>query len=133
MLVIGPKLRVYNKDHFKSMIKRTEEDYGGGSIAQKIGAAFSRTVESHSNADWSTFINNIIDHDLQFNHHQIMTQYLEHYAFESQGNLQEFKNKNNKFLTVDTVDSIEDRVRVYLSKTGLKDLNLNTKMDAHTF
>ena len=62
-----------------------------------------------------------------------MNQYLEHYAFESQGNLQEFKNKNNKFLTVDTVDSIEDRVRVYLSKTGLKDLNLNKKMDAHTF
>ena len=53
-----------------------------------------------------------------------------HYAYESRGDLSEFKQKSAKFLTVDRINEIEDRVRVYQSTQGLKDLKLNTPISA---
>lgn len=42
------------------MLKTTEDYYGGGTVAQKIGSAImSKITESHANVDWSPFIGNI--------------------------------------------------------------------------
>lgn len=87
-------------------------------------------MESHSNQDWSQFMPHIYQH---FQPHIINEQYLYHFGFSSQGDLSEFKNKNNNYLNLHTVNHIEDRVRIYLSTTGLKDLKLNNPVDADTF
>jgi hypothetical protein len=33
LLILGPRVKLYNKDHFKSLLKTTEDYYGGGTVA----------------------------------------------------------------------------------------------------
>jgi len=53
--------------------------------------------------------------------------YLTHFAYENNGNLTEFKKKESYYVESKHLETIEDRVRIYLSTTGLKNLKLNTK------
>lgn len=81
LLILGPKIKQYNKDHFKSYCKYQEERSGGGTTMQLIGAALKKAVmESHSNVDWSQFMPHISQH---FQPHIINEQYLYHFGFSS--------------------------------------------------
>jgi hypothetical protein len=130
---LGPSLKIYNKDHFKILHKYTEERQGSGGLLANFGAAIkNKMTETHSSVDWSNFMPNILSSTTR-NLMEVVRLYLTHFAFENRGDLSEFKSKTNLFLTVAIVEKIEDRVRVYMSTTGLKDLKLNKPLSADQF
>jgi len=79
MLVLGPKVKKYNKDHFKTLHKYMEEKSGSGGMLTNIGNALKKSImESHSNVDWRNFMSNIhTSTDVMIT----LKLYLEHFAF----------------------------------------------------
>ena len=78
-------------------------------------------TDSHQNADWSHILRNLTMGDLSYrtDDHSLARLYLEHFAFLNGGVLDEFKNKDAAFLPNYTIEEIEDRVKIYLSKNGM--------------
>jgi len=59
--------------------------------------------------------------------------YLEHFCYENKGSLSEFFNKNAEFLNKEMLQSIEDKVQIYLATNGMNDLKKNDRIDAAMF
>lgn len=74
-------------------------------------------TDSHQNANWSHLIENLHVSDLSYSTDDtsLARLYLEHFAFLNGGVLDEFKNKDAVFLHKNMIESIEDRVQIYLS------------------
>jgi hypothetical protein len=89
-------------------------------------------TDSHQNADWSHILRNISVGELSYgsDDHSIAKLYLEHFAFLNNGILSEFKNKDAAFLQNYTIEEIEDRVQIYLSKNGMQGLIGNKRINA---
>jgi hypothetical protein len=70
ILILGPKVRKYDKENFKKLRKYLEEKAGSGGVMSNIGNAIkSKVMESHSEVDWSNFMPHILDKTQ--NHHNI--------------------------------------------------------------
>ena len=133
ILTLGPKVNLYDKDIFKSFVKHREFIMGGGSLTNKIAQGLKSLVtDSHQNADWSHILRNLTVGDLSYgtDDHSLAVLYLEHFAFLNGGVLDEFKNKDAAFLRNHTIEEIEDRVKIYLSKNGMQGLANNKRITA---
>lgn len=82
-----------------------------------IGNAFkSKVFDSHQGQNWSPFFNHISDGAGKIGDHQIAMKYLEHFAFQNGGSLNEFKSKNNSYLNQSLIERIENQVRIWSAK-----------------
>jgi hypothetical protein len=92
-------------------------------------------TDSHQNADWSHILRNLTVGELSYrtDDYGLAALYLEHFAFLNGGVLDEFKNKDAAFVRNHTIEEIEDRVKIYLSKDGMQGLANNKRITAQLF
>lgn len=131
ILSMGPKLNIYDEKLLTVFIKYMESILGGGSTLTKISNAYNSYADRHHERDWSHQFPGILN-QRPHGMYEIIDKYLTHYAYQNGGDLSRFK-VYKVFLTKDTVNMIEDQVRVFRATDGLKGLKLNNEISAEEF
>jgi hypothetical protein len=70
---------------------------------------FNNRDKYHQN--WNSYIGSVLVHS--GNTHEVVRSHLEFLAYQSQGNLDEWKKICKYYLRKEEVESIEDQVRIY--------------------
>ena len=117
---------------FKKLAEYTEVIYGGGGMGKQIMNAFkSKIFDKHQGENWSSNFNTLSE-GLSIDAGSIAKQYLEHFAFQNNGDLSTFKKKDAHFLREHMINSIEGEVQVWLSRDGMKSVR-NPSVTQHVY
>lgn len=100
-------------------------------MMSKLKQGVQSMMDPHYTSDWSHILNNVCDTNIH-NMHETTMLFLNHICYRNNGSLKEYFTYK-EHLSEHDLKRIEDTTRIYLSKTGLKDLKLNAPIDPHGF
>ena len=126
LLAWGPKANVYDMELFKQFAEFHEKLNSHNSVMQSVLKAVRKKLfDKHENTNWAGYFDSL-QAGITSDPRSIARQYLNHFAFENNGDLSQFKKKDAMFLTKDMINQIEAKVQVYLSQDGLKSVKNET-------
>ena len=115
LLAWGPKANVYEMELFKQFAEFHEKLNSHNSVMQSVLKAVRKKLfDKHENMNWAGYFN-ALQEGITCDPRSIARTYLNHFAFENNGDLSSFKKKDAEFLTKDMINQIEAKVQVYLS------------------
>ena len=129
ILKLGPKVNRYDEVEFKKYVNFMHERAGGGNMMTKLKTGVRSYMDPHSESDWSHILNNVCDTNIH-NMHETTDLFLNHICYRNNGSLKDYFHYK-EHLPEHRLKQIEDSTRISLSKTGLKDLKLNNKIEAY--
>lgn len=131
ILKLGPKVNHYNQDKFKKYVNFMHERAGGGNMMTKLKQGVQSYMDPHYESDWSHILNNVCDTSIH-NMSETTNLFLDHICYTNNGSLKDYF-QYKEHLSEHRLKNIEDQTRISLSKTGLKGLKLNKKIEARQY